>query len=407
MEDLISVIVPIYKVEPYLEQCIQSVLAQTYTNLEIILVVKDAGDNCLKISRFYEAQDARVKVLIQQDSGLYAARRLGIHSASGAYVGFVDSDDWIEPEMYEQFHRLMVENDVAVVESGMIVEFPEGNRNRKLPSFQEGCYKGGQFRSEIALKFPCTDDFFHTSVFPTVWNKLFKMEAFAKYQKLDVPSQVIYDDAVCTFPCIWETESIYVSHSMYYHYRYRMDSGIRSIFGDRLSVDYAKNTNMLLCERMAHSDEEPLKKRLQTIMFYNLLVRSPGVFDAPGDEFLLRPFGTIRTTDKIALYGAGSFGLHIKAYLDRREDSPVVCWLDRDYQKKQGGVQAPQAIFNHEYDWVVIAIIDEKTAQAVKKDLTAMGVPAEKICWILPQYLEQPQIPLRMAVLDGERILAE
>jgi len=402
MDDLISVIVPIYKVEPYLKQCIESILAQTYSDLEIILVVKEAGDNCLKICRSYEEKDTRVKVLIQQDSGLYAARRLGLQAATGTYLGFVDSDDWIEPEMYEQLHRLMVENDVAVVEVGF---FAADYEVQYLSLFDEGCYKEEKFRKEIAPKFLCMDNFYPFSLAPAVWNKLYRLDSFAKYQRPNVPTQVIFDDAVCTFPCILETESLYVSHTCYYHYRYRIDSGVHSIFEDKLAVALAMNSHMLLCERIKGSGLKPISKNLQIFLLFNLLHKAPAVFDDPQDEYLLRPFGTIRRTDRIALYGAGTFGEHVKAYLDRAEDSPVVCWLDRNYEQKQSGVQAPQAILDYEYDWVVIAIMNGKTVQAVKKDLVSIGVPAKKICWILPEYLEQPQTLLQMATLDGKRIM--
>ena len=100
---MISVIVPIYKVEPYLNQCVESILCQTYSDLEILLIDDGSPDRCGQICDEYEKQDSRVKAFHIQNQGLSAARNVGLQNAEGEYIGFVDSDDWIEPEMYERF----------------------------------------------------------------------------------------------------------------------------------------------------------------------------------------------------------------------------------------------------------------------------------------------------------------
>lgn len=114
MLPLITVIIPVYKVEPYIHKCIDSVIKQTYTNLEIILVVSDCGDNCGKICDEYAAKDTRIVVLHTKPEGLSAARNAGLDIAKGEYIGFVDSDDWIEPDMYECLFRLLEKNDADI-----------------------------------------------------------------------------------------------------------------------------------------------------------------------------------------------------------------------------------------------------------------------------------------------------
>jgi len=101
MKPLISVIIPIYKVEQYLRKCVDSVLLQTYANLEIILVDDGSPDNCGKICDEYAEKDSRIKVIHKANGGVSAARNAGLDIAKGDYIGFVDSDDWIEPNMYE------------------------------------------------------------------------------------------------------------------------------------------------------------------------------------------------------------------------------------------------------------------------------------------------------------------
>ena len=98
---LLSIIVPVYDVENYLQKCIDSILAQTFTDFELILVEDGSPDNCPALCDAAAAKDARVRVIHQKNGGLSAARNAGLDAARGAWIGFVDSDDYIAPEMYE------------------------------------------------------------------------------------------------------------------------------------------------------------------------------------------------------------------------------------------------------------------------------------------------------------------
>lgn len=100
--DLVSVIIPVYKVERYLCACVDSVLSSTYTKLEVILVDDGSPDNCPEICDTYAAQDARVRVIHQENQGLCAARNAGLQAATGSYIAFVDSDDTVSPYLYEK-----------------------------------------------------------------------------------------------------------------------------------------------------------------------------------------------------------------------------------------------------------------------------------------------------------------
>ena len=110
-QPLISVIVPIYKVENYLEKCVQSIIEQTYQNLEIILVDDGSPDNCPKLCDDLAKKDDRIKVIHKQNGGLSSARNAGIDVAQGEYIGFVDSDDYIEPQMYELLYNAIEKNN--------------------------------------------------------------------------------------------------------------------------------------------------------------------------------------------------------------------------------------------------------------------------------------------------------
>lgn len=116
---LISVIVPVYNVGAYLRRCVDSILTQTYPRLEIILVNDGSTDKSLQICREYESACPNVIVLDKPNGGLSSARNFGLKIASGEYIGFVDSDDWVSPDMYEVLYRLIKDNNVDAAQIGI------------------------------------------------------------------------------------------------------------------------------------------------------------------------------------------------------------------------------------------------------------------------------------------------
>lgn len=111
---LISVIVPVYKAEKYLDRCVESIVSQTYKNLEIILVDDGSPDNCPQLCDAWAERDSRITVIHKENGGELSARSAGIQKAGGEFVGFVDSDDWIEKDMYEYLIHLAMANDAQV-----------------------------------------------------------------------------------------------------------------------------------------------------------------------------------------------------------------------------------------------------------------------------------------------------
>ena len=112
----ISIIVPIYNVEDYLPRCIESICQQTYKNLEIILVNDGSTDNSSNICNLYAQKDDRILVIHKQNGGLVTARKEGLRVSSGDFVGFVDGDDYIEPDMYDNLLRVILDKHADVVD---------------------------------------------------------------------------------------------------------------------------------------------------------------------------------------------------------------------------------------------------------------------------------------------------
>lgn len=136
---LVSVIVPIYNVEQYLGRCIDSILKQKYEKLEIILVDDGSPDNCGTICDSYALADNRIKVIHKNNGGLSSARNAGIEVSTGNYIGFIDSDDWIEPDMYDVLVRNILQEDADVSDVNMksvVNEAPFLNQNETIKVFR-------------------------------------------------------------------------------------------------------------------------------------------------------------------------------------------------------------------------------------------------------------------------------
>ena len=140
MKELISIVVPVYNIERYIEQCVLSICGQTYKNIEIILIDDGSTDGSGNICDNLAERDQRIKVIHKKHGGNATARRDGVNTAKGKYIGFVDGDDWIEPNMYESLYNFAVENDAQMVTSAGYREYPSGRG-------------GGYFKRRFAARF--------------------------------------------------------------------------------------------------------------------------------------------------------------------------------------------------------------------------------------------------------------
>ena len=208
---LISVIVPIYNVEKYLRECLDSLLVQTYRNLEIILVDDGSKDNCGQICDEYAALDRRIRVLHQPNGGLGNAYNNGIAAASGDYVGMVESDDFAEPDLYERLLASALKYDSDLVKCDFF----------NYDSFQEPQDHSDNILSQLAP----VDKAFKISEYPalftfhpSVWASLYKAD-FIKRLKFTETKSAAYQDLSFMFEALARAKKISVVHQSLLHYR--------------------------------------------------------------------------------------------------------------------------------------------------------------------------------------------
>lgn len=191
---LISIIVPIFGVEKYLNKCINSIVKQTYTNLEIILVDDGSPDNCPTVCDEWGQRDARICIVHKKNGGLSDARNTGIALANGEYISFVDGDDWLKPEFLETLFNLL-EMEKADIAEGGVEYFDEAGK-----CIRERCYseKIKTLNKIDALKALVKEE----GLYQTVWNKLYKRKVLegilfkkGKYNEDDFWTYQVFDRA--------------------------------------------------------------------------------------------------------------------------------------------------------------------------------------------------------------------
>lgn len=218
---LISVIVPVYRVEKYLERCVKSILSQTYENLEVILVDDGSPDQCPAICDACAEKDARVKVIHQENKGLSGARNAGIDAASGEYLAFVDSDDYVSPHFIEELYQLLQDTGCAIGQCRFSYVKGDGLVEESDSAF---CiYRGESLMEQLygpEEKATC---------FVVAWNKLYRAELF-KETGIRYPEGRIHEDEATTYRLFHEAKKLAFLDRALYGYYTENGGSITSVF---------------------------------------------------------------------------------------------------------------------------------------------------------------------------------
>ena len=218
--ELISIIVPVYNVEQYLKRCIDSIINQTYRNLEIILVDDGATDNSGKLCDELAKLDNRIKVYHKKNGGLSDARNYGVERAIGDYIGFVDSDDYIDAEMYEKLYEAIKKEDVDVAECNF--RFIYSNR---IANYTEDNYYLILNRDEYTKEYVNMN-----RVFGAAWTKLIR-SSLAK--EIKFPKGKLFEDGFYSLELMKKARSFVIFDSPYYNYVMRENSITNSKFNEK------------------------------------------------------------------------------------------------------------------------------------------------------------------------------
>ena len=227
---LISIVIPVYNVEKYLERCLESVISQTYSNLEIILVNDGSTDMSGEICNTYQKKDMRIKTIHKKNGGLSEARNTGIDIAKGEYISFIDSDDWVTTSYIEELYNLVkkYECDVAICSI------------KKTTKCKE--YRNLKNREIVYLNSEIVKQFLYQRISTSAYAKLFKKEL---WEAVRFPVGKIYEDVLPLYKVLSKCSKVCVTSQYCYMYYYREGSIVNQKFS-LSKMDYVENCRKVL-----------------------------------------------------------------------------------------------------------------------------------------------------------------
>lgn len=210
---LVSVIVPIYKVEPYLRRCLESIVNQSYRNLEIILIDDGSPDKCPQICDEYAAKDNRIKVIHKENGGLSDARNVGLNICKGQYISFVDSDDWIDEHFFENLLSSTTNNEADIVVASCKYVTDNPAYSEKKFSTKKGEIKYEDILQEIFIQ--------RNPSFVAAWGKIFSHKIISQFK---FPIGKIHEDEYLNYQWFYKAKKIVYEARSTYFYVLRPDS---------------------------------------------------------------------------------------------------------------------------------------------------------------------------------------
>lgn len=373
---MISIIVAVYNAEKYLDQCIESVINQSYKDFELILVDDGSTDGSLEICRKYEKQDNRIHVLQCTHRGIYPTRKAGVLAAHGNYITFLDNDDFVAERSYELAIPDMKDNADVIC-----FDFFRYYNDNKI-TYDKCPLKGGVYTRDLIEKdiLPClvwNEEKNQRIISGGLSDKLIKSENIRKiyetYKDEDLSEN---EDAAISLPVILEAQKIAIRHEAFYYHRERESYTSAARFQDESYLDRAYNFYRCMIERMG-------KKYLSQIviwylyMVYNVKSKHKPFSGLP--EGSVFPFDKVNKDEKIVLYGAGGLGNLYKKQLDNLNYCKIVLWIDKNFEQLSDNIKSPNEIVNTEFDKVVIAVLNSHIKDEIKQYLLSLGVPVNKI----------------------------
>lgn len=375
---LVSVIVPIYGIQSYIGICIESLLNQSYKNIEIILVDDGSPDRSGEICDLYARKDDRITVIHKQNGGLVSARQAGLNVAKGEYIGYVDGDDWVGKDFYNRLVDSAVLYGADLVVAGMSRDLFDSSV--KIESNIPCGYYCDRRLDDLKRNMMQFGGFSRVGITTYVWNKLFKKDILKKHQNSVDTAITIGEDAAVTYPYILDCNSVCVIDNCEYHYRQREDSMLKK------SKSYSEETIGLrklylhLSKAMADFDKQyNTVCQITDFLLGICIMRSGGIFN--GNEIAF-PFSQDFKGKNIAIFSAGTFGQQMVNRIKDNHYCNIAGWFDNDYNEYRRcclDVDPIEKIDFTDFDYAVIATVDSVYAQGITQKLVWRGISADKI----------------------------
>lgn len=365
---LLTIIVPIYNVEKYLDQCIQSILQQEYSNIEVILINDGSTDLSKNICEYYKSIDHRVIFIDkQQNEGLVRARKTGVSLAKGDYVGFVDSDDYVEKNMFSLLMNKAIQYNVDIVISGHKEILNTSIIDIMQNKLADGFYSKNDINKYIYPSMMYTGVFSDVGIFSYLWNKIFKKNIIYD-NLLSIDDKIaIGEDAACFYSCMIDANSVYIINETLYMYRQRVGSMVKVSEFNTIEI----NKYILLYNHIKNKlKNHPMYDSLMYQLCYFILSLITVRISFKDSIF---GFTEIPEGSRIALVGAGTFGQNLYRKILGISKYILVKWYDEyadEYRKIGLDVNHISNIKNDfDYDFIIVAYINANNSNNISNTL--------------------------------------
>lgn len=385
-EPLISIIVPIYNVEAYVQKCIESIRQQTYKNIEIILVDDGSTDGSAQICNNEALEDNRIEVIHQDNKGLVAARKAGLSVATGDYIGFVDGDDYIALNMYEELLNALLESNADFIHSGFYIhdvsidiinDYTEGKYDISLNKMSFIC--------QNILKIPPDSK---DTITPSIWSKLYKAELIKNAYSVVPDNQSFGEDILCLCACILKADTIFLTKNAYYRYIVRENS-MSHIMESQNIIKYT-GLYVSLCDLFKKFGlYDAMEKILDAFLMRYITSYMSCMYKGSIyiDRYRFRNIRMLRGK-KVVIYGAGRVGQDYYRQIVEYKECTITGWVDQNFSRYQfpyAQVRDITELKTLDYDKIIVAIKNENMADEIIKILSKAGIEKENMMWSKPQ----------------------
>ena len=371
---LISVIVPIYSTDRYTGMCIESILNQTYKNLEIILVDDGSVDRCPEICDLYATKDSRIKVIHKANGGLVSGRKAGMKVATGEFIGYVDGDDWIARGYFENIYHEIEKNNPDVVVCNWTRAFFD--QHVIIYNSTSNGYYSGQDLSKLKTELISKGQFYKPGISTYVWNKVFRRNLVYDCQMAVNEKLMTGEDACVSYAAILKSKSLSIINNPGYYYRQHEDSMLKKKSNYPLEIERMKILYNNLMSFAGH--DRRLCKQIEDYVLASCIIRTGGIY--PGSDHFI--FGERFVGKKVVVYGAGSFGQLFVSQLFEQNICQVVGWLDDDYWEYRRSclnVDPVESVADKQFDYLLIASVDGEIADNITNRLKKYQISLDKI----------------------------
>lgn len=380
--DKIGVVITVYNFEHCIAKCLNSIINQKYQNLQIVIVNDGSTDNSGFICDEIARTDKRITVIHQDNSGPIIARLKGVDILETPYISFVDGDDWLDINLYQDIVQSGYLGKADVIEYGIIRWHSLMEKKEEPCKIPKGIYDREYLEKNVIPQMLWDLKKNQYGVDPSLCTKIFKRNAILKQlEKIKELGIHFGEDIAVIYPLLLYADSLAVLEKCYYYHRIRKNHIIPSYISDTLYLKKLFDLySYLQKEFLGSSYREEMIKQLDYFYINAVMLIKTKYGDLASEGDYMFPFEKVPLNAKIILYGAGRVGQTFYKQVERTNYCDVVGWVDRDadiYENPK--VIKPEEVKNIVFDKIVVAIESGETSKIVKGYLESMGVVENKI----------------------------